>query len=288
MDEAEAQQKARSFIAGKDISNIQNDLSVYVLGANAKLKKDALDEGESGYTITKNDHHIITVNSNESEQRQRFTVCHEIAHIILNLPSNHQVIPSWSYAKKDLNEVLCDIFAAELLMPYKMFIEKIPKQDPSYEVVDYMATEFKTSFPATASRYATLVNIPCAFVTMQGNKIRYAARSTALRRLNAWIPPKSIMPIGSVAYRLKETASDDFETEEVSQDIWFENWEKGLDLWEISRHYVLFDTTVSLLWFSGEDFPITEVDRFGMKQKDDGGLAELTGELPWPGKSRRR
>ena len=288
MDEADTQQKARAFVASVDTSNIQNDLSVYVQKANAKLKQEELNDGESGFTVTRsNGQHIITVNSLEIEQRQRFTVCHEIAHIILGLPSQHDELPSWSYAKRDLNEVMCDTFAAELLMPYKMFKDKIPKDEPSIEVIEYLSTEFKTSFPATASRYATLIDMPCAFVTMERGHVRYAARSTALRRVRARIPSKSAIPAGSLAHRLRLEGKSHIETNEVAQDVWFEKWEKGLDLWEMSRHYPRFDTTVSLLWFSEEDLPEIEIDRFGARVIDDGGLSELTGELPWPGNKKR-
>ena len=78
------------------------------------------------------------------------------------------------------------------------------------------------------------------------------------------------------------------DTGEVAQDLWFQDWEKGLDMWEMGRHYQSSDTTVSLLWFDSEDLPEKEVDRFGVSVEDEGGLAELTGQLPWPGKSRRR
>jgi len=183
---------------------------------------------------------------------------------------------------------MCDIFASELLMPYKMFKDKIPKSEPSIVVIENLATEFGTSFPAAASRYATLVDIPCAFVTMERGLIRYAARSTALRRVRAWITPKSHVPTGSVAHRLRSAGASQVETDEVAQDIWFENWEKGLDLWEMSRHYQRFDTTVSLLWFSEDTLPETEIDRFGARVVDDDGLNELTGELSWPSKKKRR
>ncbi|MFD2274637.1 ImmA/IrrE family metallo-endopeptidase [Undibacterium arcticum] len=174
-----------------------------------------------------NGQHVITVNSLESEERQRFTVCHEIAHIVLKLPSLHDELPSWSYAKRDINEVTCDIFAAELLMPYKMWKDKVPKEEPSITVIEYMAAEFKTSFPAAASRYANLADIPCAFVTMERGMVRYAARSTSLRRALAWIPPKTPIPAGSVAHRLRAAGITHIETDEVAQDVWFENWEKG-------------------------------------------------------------
>lgn len=289
MDEAEAQRRARTFVASIDTKNIQNDLSPYALAANAKIVKEELGEGESGYTITKpNGKHIITVNSQEPEERQRFTICHEIAHIVLELPSSHDEVPSWSYAKRDVNEIMCDIFSAELLMPYMTWKSKVPKEEPSAHVIDYMAAEFRTSFPAAASRYANLADTPCAFVTMERGLVRYAARSTSLRRAGAWIPPRSPIPAGSVAHRLYEIGNSCMETDEVAQDVWFENWEKGLDLWELARHYHRTDTTVTLLWFPEEDLPEFEVSRFGTRIVDEGGLPELTGELPWPSGKRKR
>ena len=57
---------------------------------------------------------------------------------------------------------------------------------------------------------------------------------------------------------------------------------------EMSRHYRSSDTTVSLVWFDDEDLPEVEVNRFGARVVDDGGLPELTGELPWPGNRRRK
>ena len=37
-----------------------------------------------------------------------------------------------------------------------------------------------------------------------------------------------------------------------------------------------------------ENLPEVEVTRFGKRVVDDGGLPELTGELPWPGSKKRR
>lgn len=289
MNEIDVQQRARAFVAGVDTSNIRNDLSVYLKAAGAKLLDEKLGDGESGVTFTRPDgKHVITVSSLESEARQRFTVCHEIAHIVLCLPSSHRTVPSWSFAKRDVNEVMCDIFAAELLMPYKLWMNEVPKDEPSADVIDFMCAQFKCSFPAGASRYASLADFPCAFVTMERGTIRYAARSTSLRRINAWIPPRTPIPVESVVYRLRHQLDGQSQTDEVAQDIWFQDWEKGLEMWEMGRHYQSSDTSISLLWFDGEDISEREVDRFGVRAEDDGGLAELTGELPWPGRSKRK
>lgn len=289
MDETDVQQKARTFIASVDCANIREDLFAYVNAVNAKVVKEALGKGESGYTITKpNGKHIITVNSLEPEERQRFTVCHEVAHIALKLPSNHDEVPSWSYAKRHANEVACDTFAAELLMPYQHWLATVPDEYPSVALIEYMAEKFRTSFPASASRFACLTQMPCAFVTIERGAIRYAARSTSLRRAGAWIPPRSLIQPGSVSHKLRTSGVSAMDIAEVAQDFWFENWEKGLNLWELARHYVSSDTTIALLWCDDDDLPEMEVSRFGIRIEDSGGLAELTGELPWPGKSRRR
>lgn len=289
MNEEDVRQRARAFVAQVDVSGIRNDLTPYAAAANAKLNSDELEEGESGYTITKpNGKHVITVNSLETEERQRFTVCHEIAHIVLDLESSHEEVPSWSYAKRHPNEIACDIFAAELLMPYQQWLSQVPNEEPSLDLIQRMAILFGTSFPAAASRFASLSDMPCAFVTMERGMVRYAARSTSLRQAGAWISAKSPIPIGSVAHILRTEGASTTRSDEVAQDVWFENWEKGLDLSELSRHYAGTDTTTSLLWFDAEDLPEVEVNRFGAKVVDDGGLAELTGHLSWPSKSRRR
>lgn len=289
MNEEDVRQRARAFVAQVDVSGIRNDLTPYAAAANAKLNSDELEEGESGYTITKpNGKHVITVNSLETEERQRFTVCHEIAHIVLALESSHEEVPSWSYAKRHPNEISCDIFAAELLMPYQQWLSQVPNEEPSLDLIQRMAILFGTSFPAAASRFASLSDMPCAFVTMERGMVRYAARSTSLRQAGAWISAKSPIPIGSVAHSLRTEGASTTRSDEVAQDVWFENWEKGLDLSELSRHYAGTDTTTSLLWFDAEDLPEVEVNRFGAKVVDDGGLAELTGHLSWPSKSRRR
>lgn len=289
MDESTAQQAARAFVAPLDVSGIHNDLSPYAIAAGAILRFKPLNEGECGFTVTKRSgQHVITVNEFEREERQRFTICHEIGHIVLSLPSQHEELPSWSFAKRDLNEVWCDVFAAELLMPYRQFKTRIPAGKPDVAVIERLAGEFKTSYPAAASRYATLTDLPCAFVTMQAGQVRYAARSTTLRQARGWISPGTPIPRGSIAYRLRAAGESMVDSGEVPQDIWLENWESTGNLCEIARHHSRFDTTLSLLWFLPEDLPEVETDRFGRQVQDDGGLPELTGELPWPGRNRRK
>lgn len=288
MQDLDVLMQARAFMECVDLSNIRDDLGPYLAKANARVRLEDMPRGESGNVAEINGRTVITVNKNETEERQRFSVCHEIAHKVLGLPSSHQQVPSWGYAKRDENEIACDVFAVELLMPREQFQAVLCDSEPSLETVEKLRAAFNTSYPATASRLARLTNSPCAFVTMEMGRVKYASMSTRLRALGARIAFQSPIPDGSVACHLRGIGSTSFEEGYVEQDVWFEDWPKGLELIELARHHPSSDTTLSLIWFSEDDAPTFEVDRFGRRIADDEGLPELTGELPWPGRRRRK
>jgi IrrE N-terminal-like domain len=97
-------------------------VEAYVQHVCAVLRRDAdLDPDEPGWSFQNNGKHSICVNAKDPPERQRFTICHELAHIVLELPSEHKQVAWWSYAKRSPNEIACDIFATELLLPYGLF-----------------------------------------------------------------------------------------------------------------------------------------------------------------------
>lgn len=280
----------RKFVADTLSATGLPDLEAYARAVDAKVRSEPLPRGEAGYTLLKGSVYIITVNSNDSPERQRFTVCHEIAHIVLKLPTKHDV-PSWAYAKRHLNEVWCDIFACELLMPYEEFRKRIPEGDPTLDAIENLGRQFGASFPAAASRYASLAPFPCAYATMDRGIVRFAEPNAALRRKGLRCMMKCPIPPGSVAARLRDAGHSASETDQVAQDLWLENCEQGSEIWELSRHYSEFDWTVSLLWCGEDELPRGELDRFNRRvDEGDGGLEELTGEITWEkhGPRRRR
>lgn len=290
IDELVIRSAARQFMAGLDLSNIDKDLSVYTKKVKAKLGTEEMEEGQSGYTLTKRDgSSVIIVNELERRERQRFSTCHEVGHIVLALKSDHRETPSWSYSKRDENEIACDIFAAELLMPFDAFKRDVDQEKPSFELVERLRAQYAVSFSACASRLAAVTQYPCAFVTMSSSVIRHASRSKALRDLNAWIVPKSPIPPGSVAHRLVREVEWSGKDDAVSQDIWFQDWPKGYDLIELAKHYPTYDETFSLLWFEEDSGPDQPVKNFAgvPVEEDDGGLKELDGVLGFSKRVRR-
>jgi IrrE N-terminal-like domain len=287
MDELSVVLKARAFVNQTNPPSFPVSMQAYIdqIGGSIRVEDD-LGPNEPGWSFKKpNGKYCICVNGKDSARRRRFTVCHELAHIVLGLPSDHGG-PSWSYAKRTENEILCDVFASELLLPNKLFKPMVDKADLSLEEIDRLADDFEASVLATGSRFAASAPTPCAFVFAEGGKVRYCSRSTTLRAANAWIPPRMELPTGSVANRRRGGAANDG-AEEVEANIWFEDWTRDGALMEDARHSGRLDQTVALLWFEEDSVP---PPREGKREREveEYGLVELDGVLPWPGTKKRK
>ncbi|WP_445222862.1 ImmA/IrrE family metallo-endopeptidase (plasmid) [Bradyrhizobium sp. Pa8] len=92
----------------------------------------------------KNGKYHICVNCAHNSRRQRFSVCHEVAHVILEIGADHSD-PSWSYSRRPPGEVACDVFAAELLLPYKLFKPRVDAADMRLASIGALADEFEAS-----------------------------------------------------------------------------------------------------------------------------------------------
>ena len=244
-----------------------------------------LDPDEPGWSFQNGDKHYICVNGNHQEERLRFTVCHELAHIVLGLPSEHSHGNWWSYSKRPPNEIACDVFAAELLLPYGLFKPLAEKAPLGLRHVFDLAEDFGASRPAAGSRFAAVVSTPCTFVLSEEGKVRYASRSRSLRDAGAWIPPGTDLPARSASYaaRAGETRIG---PEEIDAVDWLKDWDRPGFLWEEARHFEAWDQTLTLLWFEDE---VTVPDRGPKREQvEDLGLRELDGFLPWPGRKRRK
>lgn len=286
MDEFTVVLKARDLVQRVNSNSIPVQVELYLQTVGCKLKvNNDLESDEPGYSFTHQGTHYIAANGKDSPERQRFTILHEIAHIELGLPSEHAGSPSWSYAKRSQNEIYCDVFASELLLPHRQFKPFVDDAVIGFAALDEIADKFEASVTATGSRFALASNVPCAFVLAEGGKIKYTSRSKTLREGGAWVAPGTALPSRSLAATVRKD-NRVVDAREVAADIWFSDWKRGGNLLEESRHLGRFDQTLSLLWFEDEELPhdnSTDNDN-----DEDMGLKELDGQLPWPGKRRRR
>lgn len=293
MDEFPTILSARRFLRDVGNESVPVDIGRLAAAANAKVKVayDLADD-ESGQTTRFKGKHVIIVNGNHREERQRFTVLHEIAHIVLELPSQHhgstlRTDALLRYGRRPEEEVLCDVFAAECLFPYHLFAKQVADTEISLDAVKSLAQEYKASLTTTGSRFALNANEPCAFVLIEDGRIRYVSRSKYLNELKGWIDFNAAVPQGSVAQRLIEGSPKIEDYDELPTDVWFEGGITNRPL--VAEEAILlpeWNQCLSLIWFDESLKSIRE--RQDEDEEVEPLLSELDGTLPWPSKSRRR
>lgn len=292
MDEFQTILTARQFVRNAGIVSVPVDIERLAAAANAKIKiaRD-LEDKESGQTTQLKGRHIIIVNGNHREERQRFTVLHEIAHIVLGLASQHHGSKLTTsdlirYGRRPQEEILCDVFASECLLPYNLLSKDVEDVDISLDAVKVLADKYGASLTTTGSRFAVNAKEPCAFVLSEEGYTRYVSRSKFLNELKGWIDFNIPVPKGSVAHRLMHDTSKTEDYDEIATDVWFSNHIKNYTiLAEEAIRLGEWKQCLSLIWFDESLNPIRE--RRG-EEEDEPLLRELDGTLPWPSKSRRR
>jgi hypothetical protein len=290
MDELIAVTQARQFIRLVEINSIPVEMDLCLKAAKAirKVRHD-LPDNVSGNTTLITGRHCIFVNGRHTPERQRFTILHEIAHIVLGLPSNHEstlkTATLMSYARRPPEEICCDAFAAECLLPYDFFKKAVDQYPVGFGSVGQLAADYEASLACTGSRFAVVNEAPCAFVLAESGVVRYVSYSKPMRELKCWIKTGMPLPLGSAAHKVRSGHILDGPIE-VDAEFWIDNLRRdGMSLLEEAKLLSEWDQTLSLLWV---DESSDNGDGVFDDMNDDGGLKELDGILPWPSKKRRR
>jgi Zn-dependent peptidase ImmA (M78 family) len=195
------------------ITDVPVALEKYLAAANADLKvRFDLKDTEAGQTFPYAGRHIIVVNGNHSPERQRFTVLHELAHIRLGLPSKHGASISVDdlirYRSRPREEILCDVFAGECLLPRQFFFPDVKKRPCTLNSIDELAELYGASRTATGSRFAAYHDSACAWVLADERHVRYVSCSRTLRDAGFFLKIGTAVPAKSVLGRLMTGASD--------------------------------------------------------------------------------
>lgn len=192
---------------------------------------------------------IAVKNSMREETRKRFTIAHELGHLLMPGHDDYgicstEVIESWA---KDLRskEHEANAFAAELLMPLSLVTQLVAAAEPSFAPIDRLAGTFHTSLTASGFRFAAVTSYSVALVWSQGGQVRWAKRSEEFKQ---WL-------------RLHETvdtrtcAADLFKGKEVPPglhpvpaDAWLESAGTDWTLLEESRLLPGYSAVLTVLW----------------------------------------
>lgn len=291
--EATAIVRARAFVRKASIDRVPVDLEKYAQAANAELRQGKhLKPGEAGNTICANGRHYIVINPADSPERQRFTALHEIAHIVLELPSRHgdalDAETLFSYAKRPPEEVLCDVFAAECLLPHEYLIKDLREAEPGFAFVERIAERYEASLSCTVSRVVVNSPLPCASVLSQAGHVRFVAYSASMRERRFWVTPRIAIPAGSVTLQSVSSKKPGGPTPTPAYVWTSQDALSDLDIMEEVRLQLVWDQALTLLWFEDQEAPRDRHDSRESDADEDVLLEELDGTLNWPGKKRRR
>ncbi|HEX8639200.1 MAG TPA: ImmA/IrrE family metallo-endopeptidase [Pyrinomonadaceae bacterium] len=100
---------------------------------------------------------IIRINSNVPPVRQRFTLAHELGHLIYGITSVADEVIS-PFVRKNKEERKIDKFASELLLPSLIVLEKIKEIPITAKVLQEFAKKAKVSQTTVALRVASLAS----------------------------------------------------------------------------------------------------------------------------------
>ena len=115
----------------------------------------------AGMLLPNRNGYKVILNQNQSRVRQRFSLAHELGHLLFNkagiADSVREPKRRNSLAANPAEERLCDQIAAEILMPRMAFYEDGWMEGWSLNSLRTLASKYETSIPATALRMVDLM-----------------------------------------------------------------------------------------------------------------------------------
>jgi len=165
-----------------------------------------------GRIFPRNGRLVIQYRSGRTEERRRFTICHELAHTCfpdLFVSEHYQNGPSSDDVAFKKFETLCDTGGAELLMPFEDFSTDLRSSSVCMPSAVALSSRYKASIDATLKRVLDLhdkARCAVAFLTARdaGNDRALKGRLRVLycwkgRDFSGYIPTGTLVPAASIA-----------------------------------------------------------------------------------------
>lgn len=150
-------EKAMSFGWAKDAPPFDPDLLADIEGII--VQPAPCDIRSHGRIFPKGDKVYIEYDPNQSEERRRFTICHEIAHTLF--PDCYKRERRRTPSKEDKQvEDLCNLGASEMLFPSKYFEHDMASREVTGDRIVELATRYHASIDATSRKVINALDYP--------------------------------------------------------------------------------------------------------------------------------
>lgn len=136
--------------------------------------------GSAARILGLGDRAFITVDSESPRARQRFSVAHELGHWMIDrgklsgfVCTEKNLLADWS---GDNPEWRANRFAADLLMPTRMFAPAAKNRDMTLDTVRDLCSRFETSLTATAIRLVENGSFPAMVLCSKAGGVKWKFR----------------------------------------------------------------------------------------------------------------
>ncbi len=224
------------------IKDIAYDLGATIIEAPLKNATASLVKVENYSTIR--------ISPTDREERKRFSIAHEIGHIVLNhlhSVGHHACSDEDMQNWYDLNqEAEANLFAAELLMPKKIIEKRCQVERVDFRPIKTIAKEFRTSLTATAIRFVRFCPESCALIFSEKGKIKWCYKSASWWD---YIQKGKALDKRSIAY-------DYFQGESIPEgpvEIEADAWTTSQDIDSIVEHTIgapNYNFALTTLWLN--------------------------------------
>ncbi len=163
--------RIKNLLQNSGITEPPVDIRKIVSDCGAKATPFELGEEISGVLVMDNGKGTIGYNSSNSRVRQRFTIAHELGHLLQHVTAPSEVFvdkdfivkfrSNKPYTNKELRqEREANAFAAAILMPKDFIIREVSKSDynglSETQLIEKLAKVFEVSVPAMTYRFSDL------------------------------------------------------------------------------------------------------------------------------------
>lgn len=166
-----ARDMAREIIRSHSVSSPPVPLEEIIRAHSIEILRHRFDGPESGFALRDNDRWYIGVNTQTSRRRQRFTIAHELGHLLLH--QGRPIIVDQAVLRVDLRndissmgtalqEIEANTFAAALLMPEPIvarYVTSLIEADGNIARDDLIAESARTFDVSTEAMGYRLINL---------------------------------------------------------------------------------------------------------------------------------
>ncbi len=161
--------------------NINEPIDLYYVAEklNIVIKKEKIKDGILGACKAVGLKRLIVIDPDiDNEGRERFTIAHEIGHVIEHHGVHCCRTEDFYWNSKGVSvEQDANLFAAELLMPSTSLADIVKKNDITMELIEKLASERNVSVTAMAIKLVKLSTDPTVLIYFEGGKVKWASYS---------------------------------------------------------------------------------------------------------------